>query len=77
MDVTGIIEKEETRTSEWVIGLSGNFNDSNVIVTGFEFGDGFDVVCRDSVVVGGSFGAVRVGSDKNWVSWRFWPEIES
>lgn len=46
-------------------------------MTGFEFGDGFDVLCWDSVIVGGSFVAVRVGSDKDWILRRFWPEIES
>lgn len=32
MDVTGLVEEEETRTGEWVIGFSRNFDNSDVIV---------------------------------------------
>lgn len=61
MNVTGIVEEEEARTGEWVVGFPGDFDDSDVVVARFEFGDCFDFIGWDSVVVVRSFVAVSVG----------------
>lgn len=63
MNVTGSVEEEEARACEWVVASPGDFDDSYVVVSGFELGDGFDFVRWDPVVVVGSF----VAASKDWV----------
>lgn len=64
MDVTGSVEEEEARAGERVVASPGDLDDSYVVVSGFELGDGFDFVGWDSVVVAGS-SVAAAGED--WV----------
>lgn len=65
MDITGSVEEEEARAGERVVASPGDFDDSYVVVSGFELGDGFDFVGWDSAVVVGS-SVAAAGED--WVS---------
>lgn len=52
MDVSRGIKEEESRAGERVVGSSRNFQNADIVVPSFEFGNDFDVLDRDAVVLG-------------------------
>lgn len=49
-----------------MVGSSRNFEDTNVIVPGLEFGEDFDILCWDAVVLGSGLGGGMVGRLGFW-----------
>lgn len=60
MDVSRGIKEEEPRAGERVVGPSRNLENADIVVPGFEFGEDFDVVDGDAVVLGPCLGLVGV-----------------
>lgn len=52
MDVTRAIKEEKPGACKGMVGFSGDFENSDVIVPGPEFDEGFDVVNGNTVFLG-------------------------
>lgn len=81
MDVSRGIQKEESRASKRVVGISRDFKNSNVIVSGLEFRNDFDVFDRDAIVLGLVLGLIRVVGllrfGYYWIALeRFWSDFK-
>lgn len=56
-----------------MVGSSRNFEDTNVIVPGLEFGEDFDILGGDAVLLGSGLGGRMVGG---LGFWRQWVEVD-
>lgn len=65
VDVSGGVEEEEAGAAEGVVGFSGNFEDADVVVSGLELGEDFDVFYGDAIFLG----FVGLGRGGFWWWW--------